>query len=327
MRDLAQVTKSSEQRLIRTCSIWRALEVVGDTSTLLVLEAIWWGARRFDQIQVRSGLQKALVSDRLKKMMEADILFKRPYMEKPPRFEYLLTKKGQDLYWTSLMLLRWERKWSSQRSRLKTELTHKSCGEVINPEPLCEHCRQIVHPTDVSWEEGPGVGLMAPLYSRRRQRRSSGEGEREQASIFTEAAELMGDRWSSLILRSVFTHLRKFDEIMKDTAIASNILSERLAWLTDIGVLTTVLYQTNPDRFEYWLTKKGLDYYPILVMLQQWGDKYYASPEGPPVILFHKTCGHALHPYVGCSSCAEALIPAEVDFKILTRRPARSNSQ
>lgn len=323
---MAHAAKKSEQRLIRTCSIWRALEVVGDTPTLLVLEAIWWGERRFDQIQVRSGLQKALVSDRLKKLIEADILKKKPYMERPPRFEYVLTGKGRDLYWTSLMLLRWERKWSSQRNRIKLTLTHEACGATINPEPYCGHCKTIVHPTDVSWEEGPGVGLMAPHYSRRRQRRS-GDAYSQQASVFTEAAELMGDRWSSLILRSIFTHLRKFDEILKDTAIASNILSERLAWLTETGVITTVLYQTNPDRFEYWLTKKGLDYYPILVMLQQWGDKYYASPEGPPVILFHNTCGHRLEPYVGCSNCTEPLKASAVRFRVPERKPSKRKTK
>lgn len=310
--------------MIRTCSIWRSLEVVGDTPTLLILEAIWWGERRFDKIQSRSGLQKALISDRLKKLISAGILEKRPYMERPPRFEYMLTKKGQDLYWTSLMLLRWERKWSSQRNRLKIELTHTSCGAVTNPEPLCGHCHEVIHPTDVSWEEGPGVGLMAPVYSRRRQNRGAGEDLAARASVFTEVAELMGDRWASLILRSIFTHLRKFDEILKDTAIASNILSERLAWLTQAGIITSVLYQKNPDRFEYWLTKKGLDYYPVLVMLQQWGDKYYASPEGPPLLLFHKSCGRPLEPYVGCSNCSEPIEPGDVTFRVKERRGANS---
>lgn len=309
--------------MIRTCSIWRSLEIVGDTPTLLMLEAIWWGERRFDKIQARSGLQKALISDRLKKLINAGILEKRPYMERPPRFEYMLTSKGLDLYWTSLMLLRWERKWSSQRNRLKIVLTHASCGAKTDPEPLCGHCRKVIHPTDVSWEEGPGVGLMAPVYSRRRQNRSAVEGLADRASVFTEVAELMGDRWASLILRSIFTQLRKFDEILNDTAIASNILSERLAWLTQAGIITSVLYQKNPDRFEYWLTKKGLDYYPVLVMLQRWGDKYYASPEGPPLLLYHKSCGRPLEPYVGCSNCLEPIEPDEVTFRVKESRGAK----
>ena len=324
---MAKAVAKTEKKLIRTCSIWRSLEVVGDTPTLLVLEAIWWGERRFDKIQNRSGLQKALVSDRLKKLINAEVLEKRPYMNRPPRYEYILTAKGRDLYWTSLMLLRWERKWSSQRNRLNIKLTHKPCGEVTNPEPLCGYCQEVIHPADVNWEEGPGVGLMAPVYSRRRQHRGASEDLAARASVYTEVAELMGDRWASLILRSIFTQLRKFDEILNDTAIASNILSERLAWLTDIGVITAVLYQKNPDRFEYWLTKKGLDYYPVLVMLQQWGDKYYASPEGPPLLLVHKTCGRPLRAYVGCSSCAEPLEPQDVEFSVREKRSSRAKQK
>ena len=99
--------------MIRTCSIWRALEVVGDTPTLLILEAIWFGQRRFDAIRKNSGLQKALISNRLKKLTEANLLRKQAYTDSPPRFNYVLTDKGLALYWTSLMLLRWEQRWAT----------------------------------------------------------------------------------------------------------------------------------------------------------------------------------------------------------------------
>ena len=99
-------------KFIRTCSIWRALEVVGDTSVLLILEASWIGARRFEDFRVRTGLLQTLLSDRLKRLVAADIFEKAPYSDSPPRFEYRLTRKGRDLYWPSLMMLRWERRCS-----------------------------------------------------------------------------------------------------------------------------------------------------------------------------------------------------------------------
>ena len=167
----ARSSTQKTPKLIRTCSIWRALEVIGDTPILLILEAIWWGERRFDQIQARSGQQRALVSNRLKKLIEADILKKRLYTQTPPRYEYVLTAKGMDLYWVALMLLRWEQTWSALRKDLGPELTHKACGSVARPEPFCGYCKQPIHPSDVDWEEGPGVGMMAPVYSRRRRQR------------------------------------------------------------------------------------------------------------------------------------------------------------
>ena len=83
---IAEGSKSDNSRpMIRTCSIWRALEVVGDTPTLLILEAIWFGQRRFDAIRKNSGLQKALISNRLKKLTEANLLRKQAYTDSPPR--------------------------------------------------------------------------------------------------------------------------------------------------------------------------------------------------------------------------------------------------
>ncbi len=319
---IAESSRAEKPRpMIRTCSIWRALEVVGDTPTLLILEAIWFGQRRFDSIRKNSGLQKALISNRLKRLTEAGLLRKQAYTDSPPRFNYVLTDKGLGLYWTSLMLLRWEKRWATEKKAVEPRLTHKTCGHVMTPEPLCGHCKEVISARDVLWEEGPGVGLMAPIYSRRRQRRDADQPARESL-LFTEAAELMGDRWAGLILRSIFTHLRKFDEILKDTAIASNILSDRLGWLVETGILTPRMYQTNPERFEYLLTEKGLDYYPVLVMLQKWGDTYYASPEGAPVILRHKLCGHPLDAYTGCSECKEPLMPQDVSYELVENSDA-----
>ncbi len=312
-----EASKADTSRLmIRTCSIWRALEVVGDTPTLLILEAIWFGHRRFDAIRKNSGLQKALISNRLKRLTEAGLLRKQAYSNAPPRYDYVLTEKGRALYWPSLMLLRWERRWATQEKPVSPRLTHRTCGHATYPEPLCGHCRKVIHARDVTWSEGPGVGLMSPVYSRRRQRRDAGQSVRDSL-LFTDAAELMGDRWAGLILRSIFTHLRKFDEILRDTAIASNILSDRLSWLVETGILTTRKYQDHPERFEYILTEKGLDYYPVLVMLQQWGDTYYASPEGAPVILRHILCGQPLDAYTGCSECLEPVYPHDVDYQLL----------
>ena len=114
----SKTVQEKARPMIRTCSIWRALEVVGDTPTLLILEAIWLGQRRFDRIRQNSGLQKALISNRLKRLTESGILTKEAYTSSPPRYNYVLTEKGQALYWTSLMLLRWERRWASQELSL-----------------------------------------------------------------------------------------------------------------------------------------------------------------------------------------------------------------
>ena len=122
-------------KFIRTCSIWRALEVVGDTSILLILEASWIGARRFDEFRARTGLLQTLLSDRLKRLVAANVLEKVLYSEAPPRYEYRMTQKGRDLYWPALMMLRWERRWTPTDGRLQLRLRHKTCGHVFEPTP------------------------------------------------------------------------------------------------------------------------------------------------------------------------------------------------
>ena len=302
--------------LIRTCSIWRALETVGDTPTLLIIEASWLGARRFDDFWRMTGLLKALLSDRLKRLLDAGIFAKTPYSTSPPRFEYRLTPKGHDLYPTALMLLRWEGRWRTDPSKIRIDLTHRECGKVFQPVPCCNHCHTEVAAPDVEWIEGPGVGWMAPIYSRRRQQRASSG---VATSLLEEAAQLMGDRWASLIMRSIFTGVRRFDDIRRDTAIATNILAERLAWLTGAGIVRQHQYAAGPARSEYRVTRKGVDYYPALLMLLHWGDKYYCSPEGAPVLLTHKTCGHKLHTVVVCSECRAPIVPPAVTYEVYGR--------
>ena len=300
--------------LIRTCSIWRALETVGDTPTLLIIEASWLGARRFDDFWRMTALLKALLSDRLKRLVEAGILERRPYSASPLRHEYHLTAKGHDLYPVALMLLRWEVIWRSDGSKIAVQLTHRGCGRPFQPVPVCRHCSAAVAAPDVDWVEGPGLGFMSAHYSRRRQQRGSCN---DATSLLDEAAQLMGDRWASLIMRSIFTGIRRFDEIRRDTGVATNILAERLTWLTTHGIIRQHQYGSGPVRYEYRVTRKGVDYYPALLLLLQWGDKYYCSPEGPPVLLTHKTCDHRLDTVVVCSGCRQPVTARDVAFEIV----------
>lgn len=300
--------------LIRTCSIWRALEVVGDTPTLLILEAAFLGARRFDDFWRETRLLKALLSDRLKKLVEAGVFERALYQERPQRFLYRLTQKGRDVYPVALALLDWEKKWGAQDAGARTiGLKHKLCGQDFEPVAACGSCAGDIDATAVDWREGPGVGWMAPLYSRRRQLREQvGEG----SLLFVEAAQLMGDRWAGLILRSIFTGIRSFDGIRADTAMATNILSERLQWLAERGIVRHAAVVGHPGRHEYRLTRKGVAYYPALLMLLVWGDRYYVSPEGPPLVLTHKACGGALKPAMVCSHCRAPLEARDVEFSL-----------
>jgi DNA-binding HxlR family transcriptional regulator len=118
------------------------------------------------------------------------------------------------------------------------------------------------------------------------------------------ALELVGERWTLLIVRDAFLGTRRFDDFQSNLGVARNILQARLQRLVDEGVLRRVRYQERPERFEYRLTRKGVDLWPVLVALMKWGDKYEA-PNGPPVVLRHIGCGGELDDRRICGACGE----------------------
>src|ERR1700754_4567088 len=110
-----------------------------------------------------------------------------------------------------------------------------------------------------------------------------------QNCSIAKSLELLGERWTLLVIREAFLGTRRFEGFLERLEIAPHRLSARPARLVEEDVLQKVRYQERPDRFEYRLTEKGLDLWPIIVSLLQFGDRYYA-PDGPPVILRHRDC-------------------------------------
>src|SRR5437588_10055882 len=93
---------------------------------------------------------------------------------------------------------------------------------------------------------------------------------------------LVGEWWTLLVLRDSFRGVRRFDDFQRNLGIARNVLADRLATLVEAGILERRRYQERPERFEYRLTDKGRDLYPVIVTLMQWGDRWAADPSGPP---------------------------------------------
>jgi DNA-binding HxlR family transcriptional regulator len=123
--------------------------------------------------------------------------------------------------------------------------------------------------------------------------------------------DVVGERWSLLVLRDAFNGVRRFDDFSRSLPIARNVLAARLRTLVEHGVLEKTRYQEHPERFEYRLTDRGRDLYPVIVAMLQWGDRYLAGPDGPPVDLRHRDCGAPLEAAVVCSGCGERVTPRE----------------
>ena len=134
-----------------------------------------------------------------------------------------------------------------------------------------------------------------------------GNEYKTQTCSIAGALEVVGVRWSLLIIRNVFLGLRRFDQIQANLGIARNVLQSRLEKLVEQGVLERTPYQERPARYEYRLTQKGLDLWPIVVSLMQWGDHYTRPAGGPAVVLEHRGCGGRIDEHRICERCGERL--------------------
>lgn len=128
--------------------------------------------------------------------------------------------------------------------------------------------------------------------------------------------EVVGDRWSFLILREAFFGVKRYDALHDNLGIATNVLSQRLKKLTREGVFRREPDPEDGRKRVYRLTEKGRDLYGVCLALMAWGDRWLADADGPPLELRHRTCGATTRPVVACSACGEPLQARDVDYRL-----------
>ncbi|WP_179404193.1 winged helix-turn-helix transcriptional regulator [Burkholderia guangdongensis] len=138
------------------CSVARALAVLGDRWTMLILRNAFLGCRRFDAFQAQLGLTRHVLAERLARLVDEGVLEKRAYQARPPRHEYRLTDKGRDLYPALLALLAWGDRWKSDAAGPPLQLRHRHCGKLMRAVTVCSECGEPLDPRDVQPEIAPG---------------------------------------------------------------------------------------------------------------------------------------------------------------------------
>ncbi len=128
------------------------------------------------------------------------------------------------------------------------------------------------------------------------------------------AMAILGERWTFVVLREVFNGVRRFEDMRRHAGVPRQVLTNRLALLVEQGILRKHPYQAPGERLrhEYRLTEKGLDLYPVLVAIAQWGDRYFADPAGPPVEFTHRDCGAKMRVTAVCADGHEVDQPRDV---------------
>ena len=142
-----------------------------------------------------------------------------------------------------------------------------------------------------------------------------GQDYADQTCSIARSLEVIGERWTLLILRDVLLGRHRFDEIVESLGVTRTVLTQRLRHLVAEGVLERRAYHQRPERFEYHLTAKGQELMPVIAQLIWWGDRYYPEPAGPPRLLVHHGCGGAVEAAYRCTTCHAELSGGEVDTR------------
>ena len=303
-------------RHIRANSVHRALNIIGDRWSLLILRDSFLGVRRFQDWQRRLGIPRQRLADRLKKLVARGVLCKVRYAHKPARYEYRLTAMGHGLYPVALMIRRWEDRWLTDQRHRWVWLVHSICGLQTDPRCVCGHCGAEVSATQTRYEDGPGAGRdRAPGRLQRRSEASPVSNGSPQ--LFIElATEVLADRWTYMVIGGAFLGIRRFDALRKELAIATNILADRLRRLVDDGLLKRLPSRDRAGVYDYLLTAKGKDFFPVVVALMRWGDRWLGGGKGPPLVLYHRLCGCRLAPRFVCDHCGGDLRARQVRYQL-----------
>jgi DNA-binding HxlR family transcriptional regulator len=135
-----------------------------------------------------------------------------------------------------------------------------------------------------------------------------------QVCSIARSLEVVGERWTLLILRDAVLGLERFEEFQESLGIASNVLTNRLKLLCDEGVLERVRDEQRPGRPKYVLTAKGRELAPALITLMKWGDRHYPTPQGPPRLTLHAGCGGNVGADFRCERCGQHTAGGDIEL-------------
>jgi DNA-binding HxlR family transcriptional regulator len=289
-------------------SIYRTGEVVGDAWSWLVMrESVLYDVRRFSQFQGRLGVARSTLVARLRQLTSGGLLAEYTQASGP---EYHPTESGRDFFACLMVAMRWSDRWYFEEHSRPTAATHVGCGQPLEAVLRCDMCQEVISAHDITARR-PGPFTASPRLGQRRRTPDLSLLERNQTCSIARTLGVMGDHWTSLLIREAFFGTRRFDEFQRNLAIAPNILSGRLRRLVEQGILATAPYGDWPARHEYRLTERGLDLYHLPLAMLTWGQRWLDTNESD-IHLTHTICGHELKPVLSCHRCAAPIARQDI---------------
>lgn len=291
-------------------AVGRSIGLIGDEWTLAILRYATAGVRRYNEFLDRLAISNAVLTNRLTRLVDAGLLEKVAYRERPPRFEYRLTRRGRDTWPILLSIWAWEARWVREHVEQLPTMRHNRCGRDFHPVLLCDACREPVEPRDVTGRFGPAGGWVrsVPAATTRR-RSSSGAAHPESGApgLVPQTMALVGNRWSAALLGAAFLGAHRFTDFERSLGAPPTTVADRLRTFCDLDVLTAAPGPDRSERQSYHLTAKGRAFFPVIMCTLDWGHRWFRSPEGRALIYRHTACRRTFTPRLACDRCGHPL--------------------
>lgn len=296
-------------------AVGRALLVLGDRWSLLILQRAFLGARRFSQWQDVLGVSNSVLTSRLRELERYSVLTRVPDPSYAGRSEYRLTDRGLDLWSVLVVIWAWEKRWILSRPTPLPELRHHRCGLACVPRLTCTCAPHPVSPRDTTALRRAGARI-SDVSPPRLHRRTSAAPAPDPLSFLPGTMELLGNRWSTAVLAASFLGIRRFSDFERDLGIPPVILADRLRRFVELGVFRRVTYDERYGRDEYRLTSKGLAFFDVLALLIRWGERWLGGSTEASLVIRHRQCGRVLEPVLRCDRCQAVLTRREIRFLV-----------
>jgi len=277
---------------VQPSAIGQALLAIGDQWTLLILQrAFLKHTRRFADWRDQLGMSESVLAGRLREMVAGDLLEPVPYRNGRTRLEYRLTEKAVDLWPLLVAIWSWERAWVDRPRRLPN-MVHLDCGQAADVELGCAECGKApVTARDTTMTRAENT-TFAQVTAPRLHRKTARDVSSDALSYLPVTMEILGDRWSTVLLAAAFMRMRRFSEFETRLRPPPSILSDRLKRFGELGVLR--------QEDHYRLTGKGLAFFGVFAFLSGWAQRWYT---GADITISH--CERGFRPYLRCAKCLQ----------------------
>ena len=299
----------------------RTIAVVGDAWSLRILRTIFRGKRRYGDFVQAFGVSRAVLTDRLAKLVDHGVLLRDVADGRHP--QYRLTEQGLDLWTLFLAMWLWESDWGSAQDPdtwapdlPRARVSHQDCGQTMRPLLLCVHCQTEILPFDTRAEISDAISLTGlnapptPVSAFRRARQALPTGD-DPVPPSQRLVRVVGDRWNGAVVAAAFRGTRLFSKFQDELQIGPTQLSARLAELQQLGILRAHVYAGA--RQEYRLTRAGIALFPVTLEMMRWGKRWLMNNQDA-LSLRHLPCDQVLIARWHCGHCRKPLLRECVTF-------------